>query len=348
MVTLQDIADRVGVTRTVVSYALSGRLGKVRVSEARRTEILRVAAELGYVANRSARSLVTRRSRTLGLLLHGEPGESVNAGAYALLFNLLEGMRTGSDRSGYQSVYSMANLQKEGAFQLPPFLADRSVDAVALYGYVHPATAKEITTLGLPCLHIGTNLDPTVGIPNVSAGMDRAICEVAQKAADRGLSSAHLFLPSGPGPEGIAGTFLSTMAETRPAFRASVTLGRDVGTGYEEAWQHGLELARRPSPPALLLCSIGLYAPLLAGLKAGGLRCPEEIQLVVIASEGYQDNRLHDLGLRLSQVILPFTAIGEIIARQFIDHLEGIRPALEEMTIPCRLSAGETAPFLQP
>ncbi|RFA06918.1 hypothetical protein B7R21_17520 [Subtercola boreus] len=69
-VTLQDIADRVGVARGTVSSALSG---KGRISAETRDRIRATAEELGYVANTVARNLRVSRSGSIGLHVPDDP-----------------------------------------------------------------------------------------------------------------------------------------------------------------------------------------------------------------------------------------------------------------------------------
>ncbi|MGN0054905.1 MAG: LacI family DNA-binding transcriptional regulator [Atopobiaceae bacterium] len=66
-VTLKGIAREVGVSVTTVSLVLNGR--PVRVSQEHRQAILDCARRKRYVPNQIARSLVTQRSNTLGLIV---------------------------------------------------------------------------------------------------------------------------------------------------------------------------------------------------------------------------------------------------------------------------------------
>lgn len=344
MVTLQDIADRVGVTRTVVSYVLADRLGKIRVSEARREEILRVAAELGYVANRSARALVTRRSRTLGLIVNYRRFEKLTTVAYATMFNVLEGMRSVGSQAGYQCVHAVADLRSETIFETPDFIRERSVDAVAVYGYMHQSVSKQILATGLPCLHIGTNIESGSGICNVSADMDGAACRALDHAVAAGVGSAHLYLPNGPGPQKIADVFLKYAAKNHPRLKATAKLGRESVIHYEEALRHGERLGKQP--PSLVFASITDVLPLLIGLKSYGLCCPDDVELLAFASEGFHQERLGDTGLLVSQIILPYSTVGEVVARQLIELLEGGQTKLRDARIDCLFEPGETAPSL--
>jgi DNA-binding LacI/PurR family transcriptional regulator len=61
-----EIARRAGVSRSTVSYALSG---KRTVSEATRRRIQEVIDELDFRPNASARALKEGRTRTLGLVI---------------------------------------------------------------------------------------------------------------------------------------------------------------------------------------------------------------------------------------------------------------------------------------
>ncbi|WP_460808096.1 LacI family DNA-binding transcriptional regulator [Micromonospora zhanjiangensis] len=61
-----EIARRAGVSRSTVSYVLSG---KRTVSEATRRRIQAVIDELDYRPNASARALKEGRTRTLGLVI---------------------------------------------------------------------------------------------------------------------------------------------------------------------------------------------------------------------------------------------------------------------------------------
>lgn len=66
-VTLKDVAAVAGVSVAAVSLVLNGKPN--RLSEARRRQILQAAESLHYVPNQNARSLVTRRSMLVALVV---------------------------------------------------------------------------------------------------------------------------------------------------------------------------------------------------------------------------------------------------------------------------------------
>lgn len=73
-VTIQQIAERVGVSKQAVSYALNDKEGQV--SAATREKILKTAKRLGYQPNFRARSFARKRSQTIGLV-YGRPADYV-------------------------------------------------------------------------------------------------------------------------------------------------------------------------------------------------------------------------------------------------------------------------------
>lgn len=65
-VSITDVAEATGVSASTVSRALRGRPG---VSEEMRARIVAAAAELGYTASRSASSLASGRTYTIGVVV---------------------------------------------------------------------------------------------------------------------------------------------------------------------------------------------------------------------------------------------------------------------------------------
>ena len=66
MVTLKDIAERVGVSITTVSRVLNG---KGSISQETKDKVFQVMRELNYYPNEMARSLVNKNSHIIGLIV---------------------------------------------------------------------------------------------------------------------------------------------------------------------------------------------------------------------------------------------------------------------------------------
>lgn len=74
-VTLKDIAQEAGTTVMTVSNVINGRYGKV--SQATVDKVRAIAEKLDYVPSATARSLVARSSRLVGVLLPDSEGSNV-------------------------------------------------------------------------------------------------------------------------------------------------------------------------------------------------------------------------------------------------------------------------------
>ncbi|WP_433894109.1 LacI family DNA-binding transcriptional regulator [Streptomyces sp. CA-111067] len=93
---IRELARRSGVSTATVSRALNDR---AEVSEATRAKIRRLAAELGYAPNEPARTLVRRRSDTIGLIW--DSGQEAQGLHNPFLLGLLSAVRTAVSESDY-------------------------------------------------------------------------------------------------------------------------------------------------------------------------------------------------------------------------------------------------------
>ena len=65
---LKDIADRAGVSTTLVSYVMNNQAEKRRVNTTTAEKVRRIAGKLNYRPNQIARSLKINKTHTIGLV----------------------------------------------------------------------------------------------------------------------------------------------------------------------------------------------------------------------------------------------------------------------------------------
>ena len=71
MVTLKDIADKAGVSSMTVSRALNGR--SKDISQKTAEKIKKIAEEMGYIPNSSAKALASHSSKLIAAMLMDYP-----------------------------------------------------------------------------------------------------------------------------------------------------------------------------------------------------------------------------------------------------------------------------------
>jgi LacI family transcriptional regulator len=123
---LKDIAERTGYGTNTVSLALRG---STRISAAAREKIAKAAEELDYVPNHIAKSLVSRRSNTVGLILH----EITNP----ILTSAAEKIQHALAARGYGVLYASSNGSLEVEKRAIETFRARMVDGLLIYPVRH-------------------------------------------------------------------------------------------------------------------------------------------------------------------------------------------------------------------
>lgn len=121
-VRLKDIAAAAGVSPSMVSLVLNDR--PARVSPEKRELILRTAERLHYVPNQAARSLATRRSMMIALVV-----PDIENMFFA---SLAKGIEDVAAADGYSVIVANTNDSREREHSLLAGLASRGVDGIFL------------------------------------------------------------------------------------------------------------------------------------------------------------------------------------------------------------------------
>ena len=119
-VTLRDIAREVGLSTTAVSLVLNDR--PCKISEESRRRIKEVARRKRYIPNQIARSLVTRRSQTIGLVV-----PNIESRFFSSLARRLE---LGCRERSYALLITNSDDSSENDAELVALLANRGVDGI--------------------------------------------------------------------------------------------------------------------------------------------------------------------------------------------------------------------------
>lgn len=220
-VTLRDIAREVGLSTTAVSLVLNDRPCKISAESRRR--IKEVARKKRYIPNQIARSLVTRRSQTIGLVV-----PNIESRFFSSLARRLE---LGCRERGYVLLITNSDDSADNDATLVRLLANRGVDGIFVVASTgadgDPALLAALEGMPVPC----------VMVDRLSAGV--ACDKVAfNNEAGGYLACRHLL---DAGHRRIA-CLLNTASNT----------GRERLAGYERALR---ECGVEPDPALVLPCA---------------------------------------------------------------------------------------------
>lgn len=160
---LQDVADRVGITKMTVSRYLRN---PDQVSVALQSRIAAALDELGYIPNRAPDILSNATSRAIGVLL-----PSLTNQVFA---DVLRGIEAVTDAAGYQTMLGHFGYSAEKEELQMRSLLGWNIDGLILTERTHtPASLRMIETAGIPVLEmmdcVSPCLDLAVGFDNVEA-----------------------------------------------------------------------------------------------------------------------------------------------------------------------------------
>ncbi len=172
---LADVARIAGVSKSTASRALSGR---GYVSEDTRRKVEEAAAELGYVVSTAAASLVTGRTRNVGVVI-----PYINRWYFG---EVLEGIEASLIQSGYDlTLYRLSTDAELRRRVFDYFLVRKRVDAVISVAIaLSPHEVQMLQALGKPLVGIGGIIP---GIPSLS--IDDV--ETARLATEHLISLGH-------------------------------------------------------------------------------------------------------------------------------------------------------------
>lgn len=324
--TIRDVARRAGVHPATASRALNPDLpGRITSQTTRRVES--AARELGYHPNPIARSLRTRRSGAVGVVVP----DLTNP----VIAPIVRGIEKVLWTAGLVCLLADTDNDVRREAALVGELRDRHCDGLIVSTATRTsATATDLAEGDLPTVLVTRDVDsgslPFVGADD-AAGVRAAVAHLVDLGHRR---IAHL---TGP-PQ------LSTTVTRLSAFRDAIR-HRDLdpdaslvshGDGFTVGTGRTLTadmLARRPDITAIVagndMIALGCYRT----LADSGRRCPDDVSIV-----GHNDMPMVDsLQPPLTTVAIPQYEIGRRAAGRLLELLSGAAPGPSHDLLPTRL-----------
>jgi LacI family transcriptional regulator len=322
-VTIRDVAREANVSIATVSRVLN-QSGPVRAATRERVEA--VAARLRYAPSSAARSLITRKTKTLGVLLPDLYGEFFS--------ELIRGIDRAARETGYHVLVSMSHNERpelEAALQvmrgrvdgLIVMAPDREVDGVV-----------GVLTKPLPAVllnqHVPNGVPDRITIDN-EGGARALVGYLASQGHHR------IGLIGGPATNSDAASRRRGYREALGAAGLDVSPALEVESDFTEAGGFTaalqlLELADRPT--AIFAANDAMAIGALNALVDAGLTIPRDVSLA-----GFDDIPMaRYLNPPLTSVRVPIQELGYRATHRLVSVLTGGRDdELWEVVLPTEL-----------
>ena len=274
--TMQDIADKVGVSKALVSLVIRRAPGP---SEETRAKVLAAADALGYRVNRAAALMTARRSHLIGVMT------DIHSSFHA---EMVEDIVEAADRAGYEVVLG-AVTATHGESRVIDTLLDFRCEGLILLGPESAGTA--LATLGerLPTVVVGRRVSaPSLDV--VRAADTRGIGFIVDHLVELGHSKVvHVTGGSGSIAADRRNGYLRAMRRHGLGDRAAMIDGDLTENAGVDAAN---TLLTAPELPTAVVCANDRSAVgVLDVLRRAGVDVPGEVSI-----SGYDDSLLARLG----------------------------------------------------
>ena len=334
-VTLKNIADELGVSAMTVSRALNNRSN---VDEKTREKVLKKAESMGYTPNHVAKSLVSRKTYTIGVVIPEI--------THAFFPEVVRGIEEVTNASDYQLFLTNANEQFEREKNAIRTLQSKRVDGILIsssqtvddYSFY-----KDLINSGTKVVFFDRCIE-NIGASCVSVN-DRSSSERVTNHLIEQHGYKKLAYLSGPqevsvGKDRYHG-YLDALRKHDIPVRDKwiIEAGFQEEKGYE-AMKSLLELPGDELPDAVVSvndpCAIGA----IKAIKEAGLRIPDDIAIT-----GFTDDvRAPLLETPLTTIHQPAYKVGKRAAEKLINTIDDPDEPVENIevltTLKVRKSCG--------
>jgi DNA-binding LacI/PurR family transcriptional regulator len=330
--TLEAVAELAGVGRGTVSRVVNGAPG---VSAKARAAVEAAIAQLNYVPNPAARSLVTSRTDSIALVI---PESESRLAAEPYFSDVIRGVSTELADTEMQLLLVLVRSERE-LDRLTRFLEAQRVDGVLLVS-VHrddplPALLEKMQ---IPTVLAGRR-SPTESLSHVHSDNLGGAAQAVRHLLDQGRQTVATI--AGPLDMDVGQSRLQGWRDAHEDSGADADEALVAPADFtEEGGRAAMRelLARRPGIDAVFAASDVMAAGALAELREQGRRVPEDVAVI-----GFDDSIVarHTVP-PLTSVRQPIEDIGRAMARLLLSEINDPDQPRRHLTLPTTLTYRRT------
>ena len=151
-VTIKDVANATGLSIATVSYVLNG---KGNIPEETRQIVNEAVQKLGYIPDYSARSLVSRKSNLIGVVIpQAEPGSTLMF-QNPFYSEILSSIEYTARKNGYHVMISGTNAEEKYL----KLAQQRNLDGIIIIGMYYHESYADLTKANIPLVLVDSYVD---------------------------------------------------------------------------------------------------------------------------------------------------------------------------------------------
>jgi DNA-binding LacI/PurR family transcriptional regulator len=272
-VTITDIAERAGLSKGAVSYALNNKPG---VSVETRAKVLAIAEQLGWSPSQAARSLSTSRAETVGLVL-SRPARMLGIEPFYMEF--ISGVEGAIAPHGISLMLHVVDRVGDEIDTYKKWWSQGRVDGILLVDLAtdDPRIA-EVKRIGIPAVSV-SSVAAADGLPNVWTDDGRAMQDAVRYLVRLG----HKRLARVGGIPSLSHTIARDEAFLQVAREAGLPEPVIMNTDFsgEAGARATRTLLSQPGPPSAIVYDNDIMAVAGLGVAAElGRSVPSELSLL--------------------------------------------------------------------
>jgi len=306
--TMEDVAARAGVSRALVSLVMRG---SPKVSEHRRDAVLRAADELGYSPHAMARSLASRTSNFLGVMLSDLHN--------AFFAEIVDGLDAYARDEGFELMINTGGRRAPRERQALASLLSFRPAGIALLGPVVPASAIASAAEQSPLVLVSRSSRlSTVDTVNDDGQSGSGL------AVDHLVSLGHkdiVHIDGGGGSQASPRRTGYIAAMRRHRLIPHVIRSEYTDAAGAKAIRELLDTRGDQLPTAIVAANDFNAIGAISALEEAGLRVPADVSVV-----GYDNTSLAALRhVSLTTVDQPRIEMGRLAAEALLQRVRGER-----------------------